>query len=1133
MSVRLQFGAGPSSETQAERPARLRAVRASAGSGKTYTLTTHYLARVLEKEPIQEILATTFTRKAAGEILERVLRRLAAAVLDPRQAAALEAALQALWREEQAAHLPTPDFPAHLRELTQNLHRVSISTIDSFFNRLASSFRYELELPTQLQLLEPSSPLGTQLRLEAISALLSSEDVVEQITGWLRRRPRRSIISALDSELQQLYDIFRQSTPENWQELAPPAMPGAEQVQRALDVLLDAAERASGIPLKKGLESSVQAVQAEKWDELFSKGPGKAVAAGETTFSKKELEPAVVSAYRTLHQYARAVILGDLDAQTRATAALLTRFDQHYSVLRRQHGVVLYSDLPYVLARRAERLEPAAVTHRLDTPIRHLLLDEFQDTSPEQWRVLKPIAQRVANQNGSLFVVGDRKQAIYGWRGGVAGIFERLKQDLPDLHESGASISYRSSQVVLDSVNHVFARLNLIPDLTRFEGIVRRWTTTYETHTAARELPGHVTLKVGPKDSQESDETDEAGEGSGGANPLEQAVAQEIVALTQTLPGASVGVLVRTNDAVRRMLFLLQRQGIDASGEGGNPIVDDPAVVVVLAAFTLADHPGDTIAAFQLEHSPLKPVLLSLLQSRRTAPLEGASEDSLRLDKGTEGKRVASAVRRLLVEQGYAALISQWTSALARFCTPRSVKRLLQLVELAENFDAQRGLRPSTFVAYVLATTVEEPSPAKVRVMTVHKSKGLEFDVVYLLELHKQLMPLHPLVLVERDSPTDPIRAVYRSASSEVRAMHEGLERAHAQLVEREIEEGLCELYVAMTRARYALHLRVKARKETKKGGLSAVRLSHDAIVRAALGNPDVIETAEGNVELAAFGDPQWWLSLTPSMLASLVPVPPLETPTVGAQGPATGALPGQGGSVASSGWSLHLNPRPNVSRSYRQLTPSGLEHGSTLTIDDLLRRQDDPVFRRGLIFHAWLSQIVWLDALPGKTVLRRLALRQLPGLPKETVDGWIDEFAGLLHRTPLRRRFTRPTLEAGESLEVWRERRFVVRVGTDLLQGSFDRVEVLQRQGVIVEACVLDFKSDRVEDRRLAARLEAYRPQLEAYRAAASVLLHLPVEAVRAEVVWLHAGQITVLDPTGISEGGFVREVPESTDKI
>ena len=120
--------------------ARHLVIRASAGSGKTFQLTNRYLRRLMEQTPADEILAATFTRKAAGEILERVLLRLA-------KAARCDADGVELAKAIGAGEFTSSDFRTVLADLLSDLHRLRVGTLDSFFARLATNFTLELGLP--------------------------------------------------------------------------------------------------------------------------------------------------------------------------------------------------------------------------------------------------------------------------------------------------------------------------------------------------------------------------------------------------------------------------------------------------------------------------------------------------------------------------------------------------------------------------------------------------------------------------------------------------------------------------------------------------------------------------------------------------------------------------------------------------------------------------------------------------------------------------------------------------------------------------------------------------------------------------------------------------------------------------
>lgn len=1077
--------------------AQVEAIRASAGSGKTYELTNRYLRQVVQQAPLHQILATTFTRKAAGEILERVLKRLAAAVLRASDAQSLSEAIG-------KPQLSTSEFSHHLMMLVQNLHRVSISTIDSFFNKLASGFKYELGLPPDLRLLDQAAPLATQMRLDSIRALLSSEaSVIPLIEGWFQR-PVRSITGALDREFQQLYDVFRQSRLEDWQRLT--FEPGLEpsQLERNRDIVADALARATGKQLPRALTKVLTLLDSGAYRDLLSGSLVGDAHAGKSTYYNVELDPVLFRALQALGQHAKSKLMESLSIQTESTGHLLQRFDEIYSQIRHDNGVVLFSDLPLRLAQRARELQAEPVAHRLDTPVHHLLLDEFQDTSPEQWAVLLPVAQQVREQKGSLFCVGDVKQAIYGWRGGVAEIFNQLQDDLPELSWSTRARSFRSSKVVLDAVNAVFQHLSQVECLQPHLTVARRWQEGYETHEAALDRPGYVELRIGPGES-ETPEGEEDEEGAvltpGG---LERSVASEVAALARQLPERTIGVLVRTNEAVRRLLFLLQQENVEASGEGGNAIVDDPAVEVVLAAFQLADHPGDGVASWRLKHSPLRPILQALADQQ---------------GDGWSTAKIASIIRKNVLDQGFAPLISEWARTLAPLSTPRSVRRLLQLVELANRYDPDRGLRPSEFVSFVRAATVEEPSPARVRVMTVHKAKGLEFDVVFLLELDKQLLGMSPALLVDRPQPTQPLKAVYRNAAKEVRALDPGLMRAYDQYVQREVSEGLCELYVAMTRARFALFMTVKARSATKSG-LRKVSLSHAGILRGTLLNRDEIETPAGNLVLYADGDPAWASKLEVSA--------PIQAPS-DEKGAESGGADGTGESHRA--WRISLAKTQHSHRSLRVINPSGLEKEASVQIDDLLRTDDDPAIKQGVILHAWMQQLEWLDRQgePDDAALEAVAaplgLRR-GGAPLRfsdrhvvTLEMLLKRFRQTLLAPEVRQRLTHPSLRENDALQLWRERAFVVRLEQRLVKGSFDRVEVVMRDGRPSRAVVLDYKSDAISAQgqgmrgaSLQERLERYRPQLHAYQQALSRILDLPVERIAAQILWLQPGIISQL---------------------
>ena len=180
-------------------------VRASAGAGKTYQLTTRYLQLLARGESMQQVLATTFTRKAAGEVLARVLGRLARSCVHDASREVLSAALG-------RGALSRRDCIAMLRTLTDGLNRLSVGTIDGFFNRAARAMALELGLPPDPRLIDEGVPLAKQMRTDAIHAVLGEQAASEQgfttLIEMLRRlhhdTAHASVTDAIDQIVVQL-----------------------------------------------------------------------------------------------------------------------------------------------------------------------------------------------------------------------------------------------------------------------------------------------------------------------------------------------------------------------------------------------------------------------------------------------------------------------------------------------------------------------------------------------------------------------------------------------------------------------------------------------------------------------------------------------------------------------------------------------------------------------------------------------------------------------------------------------------------------------------------------------------------------------------------------------------------------
>ena len=561
-------------------------IRASAGTGKTYRLTTRYLRLLRAGESAEHILATTFTRKAAGEVLGRVLGWLARSAVDPRERGALDDALGGFGLSER-------DCLDMLRRLVDGLNRLAIGTIDSFFNRAARALRFELDIPAEPTIADDGGPLAQALRLDAIQQTLgeaaATDDGFQTLIELLRRvhhdTARRSVTEAIDGLVVGLYDIYRQhDAAALWSTLNPPPTLSAELLHLAVQDVVALGEHIpvtqKGTPRaswSKAFKQLSDAALRHDFDTVLSHTLCQRLLDDELedTFDRCEIPAAWRAALMPILTHARAQTLRQLAEMTESTYHLLDAFTSHYENAKRSAGVLMLIDLTHKLATYLPTLGDDLTTefyYRLDSSVTHLLLDEFQDTSLPQWKVLEPFADEVtaaADGERSFFCVGDEKQAIYGWRGGCAELFGAVEQ-LPGVTSWTMTRSRRSSPVVLDAVNQVFCSLTQNAALQdekhggRWDAAVAQWSARFEIHAAHDEtLPGHVVLKTtAPKAADESDDAREEAEEDdspgGYASPHEAYCAEHIAALLAEIPDQTVGVLVRRKKAATGLLSALR-----------------------------------------------------------------------------------------------------------------------------------------------------------------------------------------------------------------------------------------------------------------------------------------------------------------------------------------------------------------------------------------------------------------------------------------------------------------------------------------------------------------------------------------------------------------------------------------------
>ncbi|UPT74717.1 MAG: UvrD-helicase domain-containing protein [Elusimicrobiota bacterium] len=812
-------------------------VEAGAGTGKTTLLTDRILFLVLagpKPAKVEEVVALTFTEKAAGEIKVRLSERLA------ELAARLSGGLlseEARARAERTlgeleTRFKTPPAAAleRARAALEDLDKAPIGTIHSFCSQLLRLYPVEAGV-------DPAFRVDDG---EGFSELFASE-----WAKWLddelgERPPRRARWLELLKEvgLEELEALARELGAEK----LPPEAVGAPDpaAARELRALADrAAALPAGKPKPKGgildalaeaerrLRAAADAAEAEEPPLSAAEPPEPRTAKWPKAW---EEDAAGAEEYERIMAVAAAASPRG-EAVARRAARLLAPFAAR---LRREYARRGWVSFDGLLLRARDLVRDAArPREELKRRFAAILVDEFQDTDPLQGELLLYLSEapgraarswtEVVPAPGRLFVVGDPKQSIYRFRGADIAAYEGF---IGRLRAGGAlacdlTANFRSVPGVVGPVNDVFSLA------MKAEPGAQPGYKAIRPAKAALEGPGVqaavITSPGGTADAAACQRTEAAW------------VAGRI--LSGKRPLKDYAVLLRSSSALPAFLDAFKRAGIPYAVEIERHFYGAPEVGDLLNLLRALDDPDDRAALAGLLRSPLAALsddaLLCLaragaLDYRKDPPPKALAES----DRAAAA-RLFETLRSLRSRAGRSPLGELVAAALSESRLPELAARayhgqqttsnLLKLQRLAAEASESRGATLKDFVAEVRESARESrregESPLAderleaVRIMSVHKSKGLEFPVVFAANLSARPAPGTP-ASARLDWATGKAALRVGKAVSAAAALSASREKR----LER--RESVRLLYVAMTRAKESLFL--LGREKPESGSLSS-----------------------------------------------------------------------------------------------------------------------------------------------------------------------------------------------------------------------------------------------------------------------------------------------------------------------
>ena len=1033
-------------------------ISASAGSGKTYQLAGRFLRVLLEPElgggrvDPTTVLATTFTRAAAGEILSRVLGWLARAVFDSEKR-------KQLGEISGSGKEPTVEECAEVLEaMTERMHRLQIGTMDGIFAKVARSFGPSVGMPPVWTIALPEQ--AARLAESAVDELLAGWEGAEVRKAWRKFKGKAPALG-LRAQLMETFEEMRLDlrgleSDGSWATDTGPKRMEAAACGKLRDAVTAFTAPKRGHWVKSLEKLAVLLSSPPRLVDLLEIGPVRKLALNEGKYDGVDIPANFSKDFSPWAHQAREEMIRIHQLRESALVALAEKYDRARGAQSYRSGSYTFREVEAAALQVAGGLDSEELYFRLDGRIAHLLLDEFQDTSRRQFSFFKPVLEETTGKGGHVLVVGDRKQSIYGWRGSDPRLLRDVEKVLPGVKRERLSESFRSSRAVLAAVDRAFEKLQespLFEEKPVYAQAAAEWGEDYQPHKSSPQAAGQagkVVLYVRPGSC---------------ADEVKAAVSQQVVERAKTHVNhekGTLGILCRTHKLIPGILAGLKAHGIEASGEGGNPLTDSAAVEMILSLLSWADHPGHSAARYHVCAGGMAEVF-----GCGKVPAQAAGEDG-------EAWEFLKELRREIADRGLAEVMSGWAAdkKWRAAGTAHDRMRCVQLVESARAFDEGGGGRLAEFVRRVRTERVENPRAAQVRVMTVHGAKGLEFDRVILADLDRGLSAggkdkVKVRVLEEEN------RAVILPSEEDSGFLGMGdlLDKVKGE----EFMEALSVLYVGLTRARRELEVVVG-------GSRKGENLNLGKILRSQWGWPEA--QVEGELEV---GD-----SKAEKFFGSKKAEVPADS----------GVAEGVGTAPRKAEVRLELE------------SPSAREGGGKVRLAHVIAQNSGRALDRGTRIHAWLSRIEWQE---GKGPESNRWVTESPelwwGMEEKEVTKEAEEVADQVKKGMewvFGKKDWEKRWSGATELEVWREKSFAVvweREGvTQVLTGTFDRVVVARDgKGKAVGAEVVDFKTDRLEgEKERRERAEYYRPQLEAYAEAVSKLTGLGREKVTTRIAWV-----------------------------
>lgn len=721
---------------------------ASAGSGKTYALTKEYLKLLLAHDyplKFRQILAITFTNKAVNEMKSRILDNLQGFGLEkvPKKQESLfnelcvELALSAEQLRTRSKLI--------LKRILHNYSFFEISTIDKFNHKIIKTFARDLHLSQNFEV-----ELDLDLLLEeAVGRLLeragSDEELTEVLIAFSLEKIDDDKSWDITRDLIEMGKLlFQENHAEHVEPLKSKSIGDFQEIQKNISIQMEKI----GSIIKDKAEAALLEMENQGFD--FADFPRqtlpnhfKKMVEGELSprvlYTSKTLEPSLIEgnilkandkrdasslastllqAYLTIkeaiyrHSYLKN-IYGNIVPMT-----VLNEIAKEIKNIELDKDIIPISSLNAILSNEIKDQPVPFIYERMGEKYRHYFIDEFQDTSKMQWDNLVPLignaleSENERHEHGSLFLVGDVKQAIYRWRGGKAEQFLDLMNGKshpfvvePSIHSLGTN--WRSHDEIVGFNNTFFTTVAPVLKNEDYQNLFLK-----DSHQKTNNNPdGYVQLTFLDKDTEEKDEVY--------CNAVLETIHQ---ILSEGYSHSDICILVRDNKNGMLLADFLARNEIPIISSDALLLAHNDKVGFLIALLRICENANDREAAYQ--------ILMYLSQGEKD--IHGFISTNMDQMERFLAQEYGFLISKLRGQSVFTLL----EKAIAQFNLGEgSIAHITFFMDEVLDVEKREGPSIHAFLKYweIKKSSLSIAAPEDVnavRIMTVHKAKGLEFPFI-------------------------------------------------------------------------------------------------------------------------------------------------------------------------------------------------------------------------------------------------------------------------------------------------------------------------------------------------------------------------------------------------------------------